>query len=84
MRIPPTIGGELSINNMFLCRTFPHSHRLDRFIIEQSGNDTLWLPNPARAIYTPTHTASVGTGGNATSDRLAQMAAQIANDNALV
>ncbi len=82
-RIPPTLGGELSIDNMFLCRTFPHAHNLDRFIIEQSGNDTLWLPNPARAVYVPTHTASGGAGGNATSDRLAQMAAQIANDNSL-
>lgn len=82
-RIPITIGGELSIENMFLCRTFPHSHRLDRFIMEQSGNETIWLPNPAHAIYIPTHTASGGTGGNVTSDRLAQMAAQIANDNSL-
>ena len=82
-RIPITIGGELSIENMFLCRTFPHSHRLDRFIMEQSGNETIWLPNPAHAIYIPTHTASGGAGGNATSDRLAQMAAQIANDNSL-
>lgn len=82
-RIPITLGGEMKIENMFLCRTFPHSHRLDRFILEQAGNDTLWLPNPARAIYVPTHTANGGAGGNATSDRLAQMAAQIANDNSL-
>ena len=82
-RIPLTIGGELSIENMFLCRTFPHSHNLDRFIIEQAGNETLWLPNPARAVYVPTHTATGGTGGNATSDRLTQMAAQIANNNSL-
>lgn len=82
-RIPITLGGELSTDNMFLCRTFPHSHRLDRFIIEQAKNDTLWLPNPAKAIYVTTHTAGGGAGGNATSDRLTQMAAQIANDNAL-
>lgn len=83
-RIPPTIGGELSIKNMFLCRTFPHSHRLDVFILGQTGNETLWLPNPARSVYVPTHTATGGTGGNATSDRLAQMAAQIAKDNSIV
>ncbi|MBP9999240.1 MAG: hypothetical protein KBT14_00915 [Proteobacteria bacterium] len=82
-RIPITLGGELSIENMFLCQTFPHSHRLDRFIMEQSGNETLWLPNPAHAIYITTHTAGGGAGGNATSDRLAQMAAQIANNNSL-
>jgi len=82
-RVPITLGGELSIENMFLCRTFPHSHQLDRFIMEQSANETLWLPNPARAVYIPTHTATGGTGGNATSDRLAQMAAQIAKDNSL-
>ena len=82
-RIPLTMGGELSIKNMFLCSTFPHSHRLDIFILEQSTNDTLWLPNPAHAIYVTSHTATGGTGGNATSDRLTQMAAQIANNNSL-
>ncbi|MBR6838447.1 MAG: hypothetical protein IKM94_02680 [Alphaproteobacteria bacterium] len=82
-RIPPTLGGKLSIENMFLCRTFPHSHKLDRFIIEQYGNDTIWLPNPAKPIYIPSHTASGGAGGNATSDRLSQVAAQIAKDNSL-
>ncbi len=82
-RIPITLGGELSIDNMFLCRTFPHSHNMDRFILEQSNNDTLWLPNPSKAIYVTTHTAGGGAGGNATSDRLAQMAAQIANSNGL-
>lgn len=82
-RIPITMGGKISIENMFLCRTFPHSHKLDRFIIEQYGNDTIWLPNPAKPIYIPSHTASGGAGGNATSDRLAQMATQIANDNSL-
>lgn len=82
-RIPITLGGEMSIENMFLCRTFPNSHNIDRFIMEQSGNDTLWLPNPAHAVYVTTHNASGGAGGNATSDRLAQVAAQIANDNSL-
>ena len=82
-RIPITLGGEMSVENMFLCRTFPHSQQMDRFIMEQSGNDTLWLPNPAKAIYVPTHTAGGGVGGNATSDRLTQMAAQIANDYSL-
>ena len=82
-RIPITMGGEMDVSNMFLCRTFPHSHRLDRFIMEQAVNDTFWLPNPAKAIYVPAHTATGGTGGNATSDRLTQMAAQIAADNSL-
>lgn len=82
-RRPITLGGELSVNNMFLCRTFPNSHNIDRFILEQSGNDTLWLPDPAHAIYITTHTANGGAGGNTTSDRLAQMATQIANDNSL-
>ncbi len=82
-RIPITMGGDISVENMFLCRTFPHSHNLDRFIMEQVGNDTLWLPNPARAIYVPAHTAGGGTGGNATSDRLSQIASQIVSDNSL-
>ena len=72
-RIPLTLGGELSVENMFLCRTFPHSQKLDIFIMEQCNNDTIWLPNPAHAIYVPTHLAGGGAGGNATSDRLTQM-----------
>lgn len=74
LRIPLTMGGKLSIENMFLCRTFPHSHNMDIFIMEQANNDTIWLPNPAHAIYVTTHTAGGGVGGNATSDRLTQMA----------
>ena len=57
-RIPITLGGEMSIENMFLCRTFPNSHRLDRFIMEQTGHETLWLPNPEKAVYVTTHTAT--------------------------
>ena len=77
-RIPLFWGGDLDISNMFLCWTFPHSYNMDRFIIEQSGNKTIWLPNPVKKIYVPAHTAGGGDGGNATSDRLSQMAAQIA------
>lgn len=78
LRVPLAWGGTPEPANMFLCRTFPHSHNMDRFIIEQSGADTLWLPAPTKKVYVPAHTASGGDGGNATEDRLAQMAAQIA------
>lgn len=78
LRVPLVWGGRLEIENMFLCKTFPHSHNMDRFIIEQTGNPTIWLPNPAKKVYVPAHTASGGDGGNATEDRLSQMAAQIA------
>ena len=71
-------GGELDINNMFMCWTFPHAYNMDRFIISQSGNKTVWLPNPSKKIYLPAHTAGGGDGGNATEDRLAQMGAQLA------
>ncbi|MDR0726829.1 MAG: hypothetical protein LBF37_02075 [Rickettsiales bacterium] len=77
-RIPLVWGGKLELSNMFLCRTFPHSQNMDKFIIEQAGNPTVWLPNPAKKVYVPAHTASGGDGGNATEDRLSQMAAQIA------
>lgn len=77
-RVPLNWGGELAIDNLFMCRTFPHSHNLDRFIIEQNGGEKIWLPNPAKKVYVPAHTAGGGDGGNATSDRLAQMAAQLA------
>ena len=77
-RVPLVWGGKLEIDNLFLCMTFPHSHNMDRFIIEQNGNDIIWMPNPAKKIYLPAHMMNGGDGGNATSDRLSQVAAQIA------
>ena len=53
---------------------------MDRFIIAQSGAQTIWMPNPTKKIYLPAHTAGGGDGGNATEDRLAQIGAQIAAD----
>ena len=76
-RVPLIWGGELSIDNLFMCYTFPLSQNLDRFIIEQSGNDTVWLPNPKRKIYLPIHSTLAGNGGNAVADRLSQMSANI-------
>lgn len=77
-RTPLVWGGKLEIDNMFMCWTFPHSYNMDRFIITQSGAQTVWLPNPAQKIYLPAHTAGGGDGGNATEDRLAQISAQLA------
>ncbi len=76
-RVPLIWGGELKTENLFLCQTFPHSQKLDQFIMEQSGNEIIWLPNPTKNVYVPAHTAGGGDGGNATSDRLSQLAAQI-------
>ena len=78
LRTPLAWGGEISPENMFMCATFPHSQNLDRFIISQSGNETVWMPAPVKKIYIPAHTAGGGAGGNATEDRLSQVAAQIA------
>lgn len=77
-RVPLVWGGTLDVDNLFMCRTFPCANNLDRFLITQSGAQTIYLPSPAQRVYVPAHTASGGDGGNATSDRLAQMAAQIA------
>lgn len=77
-RIPLIYGGKLDIENLFLCKTFSNSHNLDRFIIEQSGSATIWLPNPQKKVYVSAHTATGGAGGNATEDRLSQMSAQFA------
>ena len=74
-RVPLIWGGELEIENMFMCATFPQSQNLDRFIIEQFGNETIWLPDPKKKIYLPIHSTINGTGGNATADRLSQFAA---------
>ncbi len=78
LRIPLIWGGKLEIDNMFMCKTFPHSHNMDKFIIDQLGATTIWLPAPVKKVYIPAHTASGGDGGAATEDRLAQMAAQLA------
>ncbi len=77
-RVPLVWGGKLEIDNLFLCTTFPHAHNMDRFIIEQSGNDVIWLPNPAKKVYIPAHMASGGDGGNATDDRFNQISNQVA------
>ena len=74
-RVPLIFGGKIDIDNMFMCMTFPHSQNMDRFIIEQTGNNTIWLPNPARKIYLPIHSTISGNGGNAVADRQSQIAA---------
>ncbi len=77
-RVPLIWGGKLSPDNLFMCSTFPLSQNLDRFIIEQSGNETVWLPNPNKKIYLPIHSTLAGNGGNAVADRLSQMSVNIA------
>lgn len=78
-RVPLVWGGKLDIDNLFMCKTFPHSHNMDRFIISQSGNSTIWLPDPVQKVYLPAHTLGGGEGGNGTEDRLTeQIASQIA------
>ena len=73
-KIPLIWGGDMDIDNMFLCMTFPHSYNLDRFIIEQSDAQTIYLPYPEKKIYLTSHLGGGGDGGNATSDRLTQSA----------
>jgi hypothetical protein len=47
----------------------------------QSGNDTVWLPDPQKKIYLPVSTLGGGDGGNGTEDRLTEtMASQIVAD----
>lgn len=75
LRVPLVWGGKLEIDNMFLCKTFPHSYNIDRFIIGQSGNDKIWLPNPATKVYIPISTLGGGPGGNGTEDRITEAAA---------
>ena len=80
-RIPLVWGGDLIIENMFMCKTFPHSYNMDRFIISQAGNDTIWLPNPSKKIYLPVSTLGGGDGGNGTEDRITEtIASQLASD----
>lgn len=80
-RIPLVWGGDLSLDNLFMCKTFPHSYNIDRFLMAQSGNTTVWLPNPAKKIYLPVSMMSGGDGGNGTEDRITETtAAQIIAD----
>jgi len=83
-RVPLEYGGELSAANMFLCPTFFAGQNMDRFILEQAGRPTIWLPNPAKKIYIPARLLSGGEGGNATTDRLSAIAAGIAADRGMV
>ncbi|MBQ7185749.1 MAG: hypothetical protein IJR92_03015 [Alphaproteobacteria bacterium] len=80
LKIPLVWGGKLDIDNMFMCFTFPQSHNLDRFILEQSGNEIIWVPNPSRKIYLPIHSTITGNGGNAVPDRLNQFAATVSTN----
>ncbi len=83
-RIPLQMGGQLDMDNLFICKTFPHSFNLDKFIISQHGNSQIWLPNPAKKIYLPASSSLGGTGGNATEDRITEtIAAQIVSDRDL-
>ncbi|MDR0803466.1 MAG: hypothetical protein LBO08_00030 [Rickettsiales bacterium] len=68
LRIPVMYGGRLEPSNMFLCKSFPFSHNLDRFILGQRGAASLWLPNPKTKIYNPTANFAGGDGGNDTGD----------------
>ena len=76
-RVPLVWGGKLEIENLFLCRTFPHAHNMDLFILEQYDANEVWLPDPAKKVYLPAISGSAGDGGNTTEDRLSQIAAQI-------
>jgi len=78
-RIPLIWGGPLSIENLFMCATFPYSHNLDLFILSQNDAPRVYLPNPTKKIYIPTSIGGGGDGGNASSDRLSQIAAMLAS-----
>lgn len=83
-RVPLEYGGELNTKNMFLCPTFYAGQNIDRFLLEQSGAGTLWVPDPVKKIYIPTRMLGGGDGGNATTDRLSAIAAQIAAGKGMV
>lgn len=84
LRVPLIWGGKLEVDNMFMCRTFPHSYNMDKFIMTQSNASKIWLPNPAQKVYHPAQMLGGGDGGNGTEDRLTEtMAAQIASNRDL-
>jgi hypothetical protein len=79
-RRPMLYGGEIAPENMFLTPLFPSGMNIDVFMAEQSGQGEIWYPNPAKKIYVSVSVISGGEGGNATSDRLAQSFAHMAQE----
>jgi hypothetical protein len=78
LRVPLQYGGKIENDNMFLCPTYPFAVNIDIFMIEQFGNPTLFIPDPKKRVYIPTRLTGGGEGGNATTDRLSQLSAQLA------
>ncbi|MDR1207221.1 MAG: hypothetical protein LBK26_02295 [Rickettsiales bacterium] len=83
-RRPMEYGGEISEKNMFLTPRFPYAQNMDRFLMEQSGKATIWIPGPEKKVYVPTRMLGGGDGGNATTDRLSELAAQLAAERGMV
>jgi hypothetical protein len=83
-RKPLEYGGEISEKNLFLTPRFPYAQNMDRFLMEQSGKATIWVPNPEKKVYVPIRMLGGGDGGNATTDRLSALAAQLAAERGMV
>ncbi|MDR2685881.1 MAG: hypothetical protein LBB23_03875 [Rickettsiales bacterium] len=75
-RIPPIYGGEISPENMFVCRSVPEGRAIDIFIAEQAGAGVFFYPNPAKNVYMTSMGSLNSPGGNATSDRLSDVQAE--------
>lgn len=81
-RVPLIWGGKMEIKNMFICKTFPHSLNMDIFIMSQTENQTVWVPDPAKKIYLPIGNLAGGAGGNGTEDRITEsIASELASNH---
>jgi hypothetical protein len=74
-KVPPIYGGPISTDNLFICRTASEGRLLDIFIAEQAGASELFCPNPTKSVYVASMASMNSPGGNATSDRLADVQA---------
>lgn len=61
-KIPLFLGGELNVNNLYLCRTFPFSFNIDLFIMEQMENKEIFIPCINKKIYDPLSSSNIGGG----------------------
>jgi len=83
-RIPLEMGGELSVNNLFMCPTFFPTYNIDRFILEQAGRASIWIPSPVKKIYVPINFINPGQGGNSSTDRMTESGIQMSMQNQMV
>ncbi|MCL2629174.1 MAG: hypothetical protein FWD33_00540 [Alphaproteobacteria bacterium] len=74
-RVPPIYGGDISAENMFICRAASEGRAIDIFIAGQAGAENFFAPNPSKSVYVTSMKSMNSPGGNSTSDRMSDVLA---------